>query len=182
MKFLKCPVVVIVTGLACFHTSSSNKLSKQMTEGDKITQARKLLRRKGEPLVLLWGGEIPSRLSNRTCWRTTYDQMGHKGTIRHYVESAVFGDPSKQGGVDQMTKLDSLLTLKQVNSIATLQVEPIAKNTLGNMVRGNYQILFADAWCIIIRRDGSPVCTNYKKPRRRRSTAFEEQCCASSLR
>ncbi|KAK8780035.1 hypothetical protein V5799_018622 [Amblyomma americanum] len=126
MKFLKCPVVVIVTGLACFHTSSSNELSKQMTEWDKITQARKLLRER-EPLFLLWGGEIPSKLSNRTCWRTTYVQMGPNGEIRHSIEGAVFGEPSGQGGVDQMTKLDSVLTLKEVDSIATLVVDPIGK-------------------------------------------------------
>ncbi|KAK8777171.1 hypothetical protein V5799_029486 [Amblyomma americanum] len=48
-------------------------------------------------------------------------------------------------------KVEAYLTLREQNGHATLEVQALATTSFGALIKGNYHVVYADTWCMILR-------------------------------
>ncbi|XP_075553925.1 uncharacterized protein LOC142586934 isoform X2 [Dermacentor variabilis] len=143
-----------VTHLAMFYIMH---LSPSTAEEGLSGAATKLLRQ-NEPLFLLWGEEPPSSFSGRSCWQSTYHATGAHSTIQHTVKSN-WNDPKpdhrKQHEAEVFLKMNS----REGSTILSVEVQGTGQ--LQTLIQGDYDILYVDSNCGIIRPRNSEtgVCT-----------------------
>ncbi|XP_077500067.1 uncharacterized protein LOC144110869 [Amblyomma americanum] len=155
----RCFAVMTVVWCAWIPGSSSKETAEYSREPDDV-RAQRLLRKDGEPLMLLWGGDIPKAFGNRTCWKSTKTGWGPRGMMVHSLESSCIGESSSQP--EDAQKFQTHLTLRRQGENAILQVATDANTNLTKLFTGDYDILYVDERCIILRpkaSDGNGLCT-----------------------